>query len=312
MIYSATSWASDENAMEAFEEGKAKFEVGDFNGAAKAFRKANVLRPNWKILFNIGQSEAAAKHYGLALESFELYLAQGGDEIALERQKSVLDEVDRLRRMVGSLEITGPEGCEVTIDDVERGILPMTGNLLVAAGVEHKVIIKCKKRTVLNRTVRVSGGQTFAIKASQGKEVPSQNVEEDKGGSEPQTVQEEDELVSQRPKAWKLGWALTGAGGVVLITGGIFGGLMLSQNSKLEDACGGNVCDSEQSDALKKRDNLSLTADILYGVGLATATTGIVMVIIGAKNKEDRVDNRVSIHPSIGNNFAGAMIQGKF
>ena len=59
--------------------------------------------------------------YGLALEAFERYLAKGGDEIQGERQKEVLEEVDRLRRMVGSMEVTAPRSCIVLIDDVERG-----------------------------------------------------------------------------------------------------------------------------------------------------------------------------------------------
>ena len=60
-----------DEAAKMFDQGKKHFNEGAFVQAAGAFRKANELRPNWKLLFNIAQSEAAAKRYGLALEAFE-------------------------------------------------------------------------------------------------------------------------------------------------------------------------------------------------------------------------------------------------
>ena len=69
-------------AVVAFAEAKRYFMDGQFGKAAMKFREANVLKPSWKLFYNIGQCETAAKHYGLALEAFEQYLARGGDGVA--------------------------------------------------------------------------------------------------------------------------------------------------------------------------------------------------------------------------------------
>ena len=106
----------DAAARRAFREGKEQFTTGKFVEAAQSFRLAYELKPNWKLLYNIGQSEVAAKRYGLALQSFEKYLAEGGDDLSRERQTEVLTEIKRLREMVGSVNVRGPDGCEVLVD----------------------------------------------------------------------------------------------------------------------------------------------------------------------------------------------------
>ena len=66
-------------AKTAFDRGRASFEQQQYKDAADAFREAYDLMPSWKLLYNIGQAEAAGSRYGLALDSFERYLAVGGD-----------------------------------------------------------------------------------------------------------------------------------------------------------------------------------------------------------------------------------------
>jgi tetratricopeptide (TPR) repeat protein len=73
--------ADVDEARREFEKGRQLFEAGDYREAAEAFRRANEEQPNWRLLYNIGQCEAAEKNYGLALESLEAYLAHGGDDV---------------------------------------------------------------------------------------------------------------------------------------------------------------------------------------------------------------------------------------
>jgi len=161
----SSSPAGSENdpARKKYREGVDLFEEGTHKEAADAFREAHRLRPSWKILFNIGQSEAAAGRFGLALEAFEKYLAQGKDEIPVERKDFVLKEVERLRLMVGQVEVKAPDGCEVTIDDAKRGITPFTVPLLVATGVEHEIVVKKQDYELHRQKFSVFGGQTAVI-----------------------------------------------------------------------------------------------------------------------------------------------------
>jgi len=160
---SSSAGSENDPARKKYREGVDLFEQGRHREAADAFREAHRLRPSWKILFNIGQSEAAAGRFGLALEAFEKYLAQGKDEIPVERKDFVLKEVERLRLMVGQVEVKAPDGCEVTIDDAKRGSAPFTVPLLVATGVEHEIVVKKQGYELHRQKFSVFGGQTAVI-----------------------------------------------------------------------------------------------------------------------------------------------------
>jgi tetratricopeptide (TPR) repeat protein len=83
--------AEDPNkaAEEAYESGQPFFAEQRFVESADSFRKAYELKPSWKIFYNIGQAESAAKRYGSALDAFEQYLADGGDEIDATQTRKV-------------------------------------------------------------------------------------------------------------------------------------------------------------------------------------------------------------------------------
>ncbi len=318
----ASADEASEKAKVAFSEGRDLFKASEFKDAADAFRLAYNLSPSWKLLYNIGQSEAAAKRYGLALEAFERYLARGGDDIQGERQKEILDEVDKLRRMVGSVEVIVPGGCLIIIDDVERGHAPLSGSLMISAGVEHRVVVKKVDEILVDRIVLVSGGQKTTIEAKDKPpvepapdetEVAPPEVPEEEPVEEPEEAGPSDEEPSkERSNLWKAGWAVTAVGGAVLIGGGIVGGAMLSSDSDLVKKCDDDVCDPQDQDAIDKRDNLALTADILYAVGGAAVIAGVIMVVVGAKNGEKEDAGDVAFSPSAGPGFVGAALRGRF
>ena len=57
---SAAKAAEGLDAQVAFREGVKLFRSDRYKEAATSFRKAYELKSNWKIQYNIGQSEAAA------------------------------------------------------------------------------------------------------------------------------------------------------------------------------------------------------------------------------------------------------------
>jgi len=72
---------AEQTARDAFKRGIGLVEKAQYQEAAKAFADAYTLQPSWKILYNIGQCQAALKEYGLAIENFERYLTDGGDDV---------------------------------------------------------------------------------------------------------------------------------------------------------------------------------------------------------------------------------------
>ncbi len=148
----------------AFRQGVESFKAGQHQTAVDAFRKANQLNPSWKIQYNIGQCEAALKRYGLAIEAFEKYLGQGGDEAPTNRRDEVLTELDRLRRMVGNVRIQGEAGITFYVDGIKRASTPVTASILVTAGVEHWFwLVDTDGNKLLSVKETVSGGDTITL-----------------------------------------------------------------------------------------------------------------------------------------------------
>ena len=50
-----------ETARKLFHIGTTRFQEARYVEAAEAFREAYELKPNWKLLYNLAQSEAASK-----------------------------------------------------------------------------------------------------------------------------------------------------------------------------------------------------------------------------------------------------------
>ncbi|MBW2530147.1 MAG: tetratricopeptide repeat protein [Deltaproteobacteria bacterium] len=301
----AAAVASEDVAREAFDEGRALFEEERYEEAADAFTRAYELKPNWKLLYNLGQSQAAARHYGLALVTFERYLAEGGDELADSRRDEVLAEVERLRKMVGSLEIRGPDGARVFVDDTERGIVPLPGLVHVVAGLEHRVLVQLGVETLLERTVRVSGGQTMVIDLGDPEaeaEVGPEEEQRPPPPSEPPPVTPEQPAPagdSGITPLQTLGLVMVGVGGALLAGGAVTGGMTLSLDGEVEDGCPDGECAPDMHDTLERRDNLALATDVLLGVGVAAAVVGATMVFVGGAGDkgEEEPDAEVALGP---------------
>lgn len=90
--------ASDADARRFFEEGRAAYEGGDFEGAIRGFRRAYVLSPRYALLYNIGQAELRAGHDPQALEALEGFLRQAPAE---DSRRSEVEERVRVLRSLG-------------------------------------------------------------------------------------------------------------------------------------------------------------------------------------------------------------------
>jgi hypothetical protein len=313
-IVSAGSAQADDQqaARDAFQKGVAAFGADDFETAVVAFRRADDLAPSWKLKYNIGQCEAALKHYGLAIEAFELYLAEGGDEVPEERRDEVIRELKRLREMVGSIEVRALGGSVVYVDDVERGRTPLSGAIKVTAGIDHTVRVEHEGEEILSRSVKVSGGDTVVVEADDAA-----------GGSDvgerpaPQPTTPVAEVESEHTALWPAGWVTLGAGGALLIAGGATFGAMFSLDNDLEKVCtegpDGNECPENRNADVDKRDNMAVASYVLLGVGGAAAITGAVLLIVDAtKTTSTGEPSDTAIAPALGPDFTGLTITRRF
>lgn len=280
--FAAEDTTEEKKAKQAFSKGKELFKKEAYGEASAAFREAYALKKSYKIWFNIGQCEAAANRLGLALEAFERYLAEGGDDVTFDRRDYVLKELERLRSLVGSLNIVAPDDSVVFVDDHERGRMPLIGLLKMSAGVVHTIRVVKDEESLIERKVKVSGGETLTITV-RPSELEPEAKEPETEETEPAAPATEQPEPSSKLPVW--GWSILGVGAAALIGGGVTGGIALSLNGAIEDNCPNGDCPPAYHDDLDKRDTLAITTNILLAAGGALAATGAVLLIVHASRR---------------------------
>lgn len=287
-LSAAADTAADINA--AIFEAEAKYEFGDYAGAADAYRTAYQLSGNVDLLFEIAKCESAAKRWGPALEAYNAYLFAGDEKTTPEKREKAQAEIKIIEGKVGYLEIKAPAGMAVVVDNVDRGRTPLPDKLPVESEVEHEVKIG---DTAAQRVV-VGWGKTETVKPGL-MEAAIDADEPEVSDAEP----EEKEKKKSKSKLRTIGLITALSGGGVLLGSLVTGAVSLSYDKKLESSCVSGICDEGQSDTLNARDNLAVTTNVLLIVGATALTTGIVMMAIspGEKKKTSKSSSLESASP---------------
>ena len=316
--------SSEKKAKAAFAAGREQYDAKRYRQAASEFERAYELKPNWKLLYNIGQAYAAAKLYGRAISAFERYLAEGGDDVPIERQEYVIGEARRLKNLVGFLQFEVPAGSTVVIDGEERGTAPLPRALMLTAAVEHHVEVVSNGEEILSRALILTGGEkkemVARVEESPSPAEPEEEPEETAsiakdakrpdGAIEPRPeppdrgLETSDDVPPQIPA----GWATLGVGGALLIAATVTGSVALSLENDLEKVCKPDGCPPEKKGDRDRLDALGPTTDVLLGAGAVALVTGTVLLVIGADDESAREETVVTLAPS----GAGAVLQGRF
>ncbi len=333
--------AGTDDARSLFDDARKLFSEERFTEAAVAFRAAYEANPSWKLLYNIGQCESAAKNYGPALEAFEAYLAMGGDDINEERRKEVETETDRLRRLVGFVTINAPEGATIHIAGMYRGTAPLPGALPVTAGIVQELRVLVGFREIEKRPLKISGMQSLTVDVvdagpEEGASTvgpppvapetpPSESASEAPARPESQptpavkndpppeataTAASPVHPASRRSVLVPAGIVLLATGGAALIAGSITGGAALAIRDDLEAHCTDGECPPAWHDDNDRMRGLSVASTILLPLGGAAAVTGLVLLLVGKKKHEN--EQAVSVLPVSSPDGAGLVLKGRF
>jgi hypothetical protein len=98
--------------------------------------------------------------------------------------------------------------------------------------------------------------------------------------------------------------ALTASGGVLLTSSVVTGAIVLSVGKDIEPHCKERGCPKEYWDENDRRIHLAITTDVLLGVGIAAAASGVLLLII------DKI--RQSKNENLSFSFIGTSMQGSF
>ena len=129
---------SAESARERFAHGVERAQQNDFSGAIDDFEAAYRLRPNYVVLYNLGQAYVALGRHTDALTAFQSYLDKGGTRMPPARRREVQELIAASKQKVGYIALDVAEnGAEVWIDGQSVGKTPLkaVSSLIGAHGV---------------------------------------------------------------------------------------------------------------------------------------------------------------------------------
>ena len=287
-----------DQAMDKYNLGVKLYNAERFDEAAEAFRAAYDLKPAWKLYYNIGQAEAAARRYGSALDAFEAYLVEGGDNIGIERRESVLREIQNFKLLVGVVEVDAPAGSKLYVDNAMRSEIPLKGILRVAAG-EHRFVLKLNGDVLLDENFKVAGEEKLVLS-------PKPKPGTDTGAAEEPIVYDRgQEGPTEEPAPEKTSQmnAMTGAGigvGVAGLASASVGIVFFIKGRNEFDKAEAQDDKTEFDKWNQDYEKHNVVGISLMAAGGALTVAGVVLLVIGLRDKNKGKEKKVSILPAPG------------
>lgn len=153
--------AATKAARVRFQEGVALFDKGDFEGARASFKQALALKPHPAILLNLAQSSLKSGH---ALEALKYFLQYKNDKDPAASDKAAADKgITDARAKLARIDVQGPNGTEITVDNERAGFLPMDP-VDVEPGA-HTLKTKTPDGVVNESKVTLAAGGSFSLRA---------------------------------------------------------------------------------------------------------------------------------------------------
>jgi hypothetical protein len=250
-----------DEADERFERGLALFDERDYVSSLAEFRRAYVLKPVYKLRYNIGGVCLELRDYACALKELQAYLAEGGDQISTQRRESVGKNIARASSRVAHLEIVTTEGAQLEVDDQPAGTAPLREDVIVNAG-RHKITASRSGWTTETTWVEATGTDSVRVSIA----LHPLRVE----GQATSTPAPERPVST--PSRWTTASFLgLGAGGL-LLTGAAIAGISagVERDDLKEQRFAGPIAPDAMRASADRANTLAITADVLGAAGLVT------------------------------------------
>lgn len=297
---------SDEDrarAAAAFDQGVARFRLGDHTAALAAFEQAYRLAPAPPVLYNIGKTRAALGRDAAAYQALDRYLSESGPDVPAPRRREVMSLLATLRPRIGAVVLElRPEYALVAIDEGPADPAPPGGVLYLAPG-EHALELQAPGHDAQTRAVVVSaGGQTTLTVTLEASAPPTHDTPLPPAPTPAPTLSP---TPAPLPPPAGGGARRDGGGGLpagAVVVGGVglaalattvvTGVLALGAQSDVDDAHeqvrqGRPVDAAEVEDTAARGRTLATVADVTLGVGVVALGVAIVWALTGGGGGHD-------------------------
>lgn len=156
--------ALTEDARARFKRGIELYHERDFRSALIEFNRAYAEAPNYRVLYNVGQTCLELQDYACAMKSYSRYLEEGGEAVTGGRRDEVVANIAKLKARVSNVTIeANVAGAEIFVDDVPVGRQPLAGPVMVSAG-RRKFSASHGKSFPATRVVDLAGGDAPVVR----------------------------------------------------------------------------------------------------------------------------------------------------
>jgi hypothetical protein len=279
---------AEAKARDSFNQGVTAFEQGRLAEALELFRKAYKLKPSYRILYNIAQTEAELGRPHKAIATFEAYLAEGGAEVPKKRRLATERELRKLAALVGTLDINGPPGAKLWVDGDHIGSLPLGAPISLPAG-QHRILVQLPGFEPCEKTVEVRGQEA----TSEQCEPTPPEVPEPQHPSPSVTLTT---TTTPAPKERVLfdsvaPWTATGLSAACLAVGIVLMAKTQSLNSELRGACPQGICPASRAGDVETLPKLAAGADALLVATAVLSAAATALFLAPWKKKSKRLDH---------------------
>jgi hypothetical protein len=260
-------------AREHFLRAVQFYDNADYKLALVEFRRSYELSQNYRILYNIGQVNHQLNHYTKALEALELYLKNGGAEIASERRSEVLGSLDDLSKKIAHVVLVLNVGAARLFVDEEPLGTKRSGDMITIDAGDHRIEARREGYEPARRFVTLTGSETTRLELRLLEVKPVVVVQRDK----------EAETTNARSFMWA-GWTTTG---VLAIAAGVTGGFAASYASNLAELKNSPASTSRERQTVGDRArSFAVASDILTGAAVATGALSIYLTLSSSGESE--------------------------
>ena len=277
------------------------YKEGDYGGALVEFQRAYDLAPNYRVLFNLGQTYFQLQRWADALRTLQTYLAQGGPQVPADKRASVEADVRQLQNRVGQVEVkVNVDGAQILVDDQAAGTSPLVQPLVVSLG--HRKIAAVKSGLATQeRFVDVAGGDHITValdfvtpQAARPAPAPVPAAPLAAGPIAPTPEP------TGHPGKW-IAWGATGLLGAATVVTGI---LTLAANSDLSSHLDAFPGDADAINSARTRaKTFGVVTDALIGATVVAGGVAIVLMV---------TDHASSTQAAVGFGPSGVELRGRY
>jgi hypothetical protein len=282
-------------ARRQYNLGKTAYEAGHYADGALAWEAAAAIKPHAATLFSAALAWEKSGHDARAADDFVRSMAIAG--LTPQQTATAKEKVAALEAMLGSIDVTGPDGARVQLDALTE--VPVPARLHGAPGthvLSTRVPVAGAQPTEVHKDVTLEAGQTQAIDVTPAAPKPAPPPPPP---PEPPPPPPPPPPPSTPVRSF-VGFGLVGMGVASVGAGAVMGIEALSARNAY------NAGPTQQS--YDHAQSLAMWTNVGLIAGGVLAAGGVILVVLPSSHAAPATPIAITVSPGIGSAF----LQGSF